>query len=254
MITIIIDGVQHSVERGMTVLEAARANTIDIPALCYHPALQPSGACKLCAVEVTGSSGRATTILSCVLKVKEGLSVKTEGELVDNARIRAFRKLLTMAPQSAKIRKLADHYGVDLGPPPDGCIRCRLCVRVCKEIVSAAALRMEKKDGANFVMPIEGKCIGCGTCVNICPTDVIRMEDIDNIRTISIRDRVIGRHPLEICEACGKRYATPKFLAHIEARTGLHPHVKEEHHYCPTCAKFMSDRIKSFSRQTRRLR
>ena len=210
MITIIIDGVKYPVEKEMTVLEAARANGIEIPALCYHPALQPSGACKLCAVEVTGSSGRATTILSCVLKVKEGLSVKTQGELVDHARIKAFRKLLTMAPQSAKIRALAEHYGVHLGSPPDGCIRCRLCIRVCKEIVGAAALRMEKRERANYVVPIEGKCIGCGTCVNICPTDVIRMEDHDDIRTISIRDRVIGRHPLEICEACGKRYADRK--------------------------------------------
>lgn len=254
MITIFIDGGEYSVEKGMTVLEVLRANDIDIPALCFHPAIQPSGACKLCAVEITAASGRATTMLSCALKVKDGMSVKTGGERVQSARIKAFRKLLTMAPQSKVIRDLAARHGVDLGPPPDGCIRCRLCIRVCKEIVGAAALHMEKRDGVQYVVPVEGKCIGCGTCVNICPTDVIRMEDVENIRTILIRNRIIGRHPLEVCEGCGKRYATPRFLAHIEARTDPHPHLKEMHHYCPTCAKFMSDRVKSFSRQTRRLR
>ncbi len=48
-------------------------------------------------------------------------------------------------------------------PPPDGCVRCHLCIRVCKEIVGAGALKMEKKDGVNFVVPMEGLCIGCGT-------------------------------------------------------------------------------------------
>jgi bidirectional [NiFe] hydrogenase diaphorase subunit len=61
------------------------------------------------------------------------------------------------------------------------------------------------------VVPIPDACIGCGTCANLCPTQVIKVEDLENVRTISIRDEVIGRHPLETCEGCGKRFATPKF-------------------------------------------
>jgi len=147
---------------------------------------------------------------------------------------------------------LAKSYGIDPGPPPDGCVRCRLCIRVCKEIVGPAALKMEKRDGMNYVVPIEGLCIGCGTCANICPTKVIAVEDKESMRTISIRDEVIGRHPLERCEGCGKLFATPRFLDHIHKRTAGHTDVKAHHNYCPTCAKLFSDRIRSFSERSQK--
>jgi bidirectional [NiFe] hydrogenase diaphorase subunit len=80
---------------------------------------------------------------------------------------------------------------------------------------------------------------------------VIRLEDQDGVRTISIRDEVVGRHVLERCEACGKSFATQKFIKHIGERTLLHPDVKEHHLYCPTCAKLFSGRIKSLSKLKR---
>jgi bidirectional [NiFe] hydrogenase diaphorase subunit len=253
MVTITIDDRQYQVEAGSSVLEAARSNDVSIPTLCYHPSLRPSGSCRLCAVEVPGrSGGRRVTMLACVLKVKDGLVIKTKSDAVSRARTRAFRNLLQMAPQAKNIIALAKSYGIDPGPPSDGCVRCRLCVRVCKEIVGPGALKMEKIDGMNYVVPIEGLCIGCGTCANICPTDVIIVADHDNVRTISIRDEIIGKHPLERCEGCGKLYATPKFLDHIHKRTSSHTEVKSPHNYCPTCAKLFSDRIKTFSDHTQR--
>ncbi len=253
MVTITIDDRQYQAEEGSSVLEAARSNDLRIPTLCYHPSLRPSGSCRLCAVEVPGrSSGRQVTMLACVLKVKDGLVIKTKSDAVSRARTRAFRNLLQMAPQAKNIIALAKSYDIDPGPPADGCVRCRLCVRVCKEIVGPGALKMEKIDGMNYVVPIEGLCIGCGTCANICPTDVILVEDHDNVRTISIRDEVIGRHPLERCEGCGKQYATPKFLNHIHKRTAAHTEVKSQHRYCPTCAKLFSDRIRTVNDRTQR--
>ncbi len=251
MINITIDGEEYQAEEGMSVLDTAKKNNIAIPSLCYHPALKPSGSCKLCAVEIPGKSGRQTATLSCILKVKEGLAVKTKGESITEARTRAFHNLLGMAPQSELIRNLAKSCGIDLGPPPDGCIRCRLCIQVCNDIVGPAALKMEKRDGKNYVTPVEGRCIGCGTCANICPTKAIRMHDVENVRTISIRDELIGRHPLERCEGCGRLFETTTFLKHIGNRTVKHPDVKEHHKYCPTCAKLFSDRIRSVHRHNR---
>jgi predicted molibdopterin-dependent oxidoreductase YjgC len=253
MLHLTIDGQSYEAEDGKTVLEVLKENGFDIPTLCYHPALKPSGSCKLCAVEMAGrASGRRMAMLSCILKVKDGMEVLTSGEVVERARTRAFRNLLRMAPQSSAIIALAQKYKIDAGTPPDGCIRCRLCIRVCKEIVGPGALKMEKRDGQNFVVPIEDACIGCGTCANICPTRVIKVEDHDNVRTISIRDDIIGRHPLERCEGCGRLYATPKFLDHIHHRTATHADVKTHHSYCPTCAKLFSDRIKSVSERARK--
>ena len=98
MINITIDGQCFETEEGRTVLEVPRGNDIRLPALCYHPALKPSGACRLCALEVEGKSGRRTTMLACVLRVKEGLEVKTTGDLFKRARRQAFEHLLEMAP------------------------------------------------------------------------------------------------------------------------------------------------------------
>jgi bidirectional [NiFe] hydrogenase diaphorase subunit len=179
-------------------------------------------------------------MLSCILKVSDGLEITTTGPIVDAARKKAFQNLLRMAPQSDRLRRMAREHGVDLGPPPDGCVRCRLCVRVCKEIVGAGALKMKKIDGVAFVVPEPDRCIGCGTCANICPTGVIRVEDRENVRTVTIRDELIGKHPLERCEGCGRWFATTRFIDFIDRRTAPHPHVKETHAYCPTCAKLFS--------------
>jgi len=255
MLTITIDDRPCKVEDGISVLEAARANGFKIPTLCYHPALRPSGACKLCAVEVVAKSGRPIAMLSCILRVKEGLEVKTRGDIVTRSRRRAFRNLLQMAPQSKFIRDLAEEFEIDLGPPPDGCIRCRLCIRVCKEIVGPGALKMEQREGRNYVVPLEGRCIGCGTCANLCRTGAIRVEDHDNVRTILIRDEVIGRHPLVRCEGCGKMFATPKFIDYIDQKRRTdHPDVKTHHHYCPTCAKVFSDRVQTLGLRPQKLR
>lgn len=246
MIRLNIDGRECESVEGRTILEVARANDVRIPTLCYHPALKPSGACKLCAVEVEEPGRRKRVILSCLLKAKEGMVIRTQSEAVKEARTAAFQKLLRMAPDSEIIRSLAKVYDIPVEAPPDECIRCRLCVRVCKEIVGPGALKMEKRDGANFVIP-SGGCIGCGTCANLCPTHAIRIEDTDNVRVITIRDEVIGRHPLERCEGCGKQFATPGFLKHIEDRTvPRHPDVKAHHKYCATCAKLFSDRVRTF--------
>jgi predicted molibdopterin-dependent oxidoreductase YjgC len=255
MTSITIDGKTYRAEKGASVLAVARAHRISIPTLCYHPALKPSGSCKLCAVETVAKHGRRTTMLSCIMKVRGRLEVKTSGDLVDKARRRAFKRLFQMAPQSIQIRRLAEDFGVDTGTPPDGCIRCHLCIRVCKEIVGAGALKMVTRKGVKLVTPIDGRCVGCGTCANLCPTNAIVVTDSEDVRTITVRDDVIGRHPLVRCEGCGKRFATPRYIDLIEDKRRMdHPDVKLHHHYCPTCAKLFSDRVQAIKSKPQKLR
>ena len=238
MVTIVIDGKDYVVEEGHSLLKVLRSNGKNIPSLCYHPALKtPIGACKLCAVEIRVKDKPSKVALSCAVKTGEGLQVEIATEAVRLARSNAIQQLLAFAPQSGALLKLADSYGIETPFQPDGCIRCHLCERVCREIVGADALKTVKREGRKFIVPVEGACIGCGTCANICPTQAIRIEDKETVRTISIRDEIIGIHPLERCEGCGKRFATPKFLEYIHHRTLHHPDVKEHHQYCPSCAK-----------------
>lgn len=249
-VTVVIDEQTCQAAAGEPLFKVAKAHGIFIPSLCYHPALRPSGACKLCVVEVLSGRSRNLTMLSCVLKVQQGLEVRTSSHLVTQKREKAFQNLLRMAPQAKEIRQLATTCGIDAGPPPDGCLRCRLCIRVCKEVVGPGALEIVKRDGEAYVVPIEGRCIGCGTCANICPTKVIALSDQEGVRTITIRDEVIGRHPLERCEGCGRLFATPRFLDRIHERTRQHPDVKAHHLYCPVCSKLFSDRIRSQASHT----
>jgi NADH dehydrogenase/NADH:ubiquinone oxidoreductase subunit G len=45
-----IDDHEYEAEEGLTVLQVARTHCIQIPTLCYHPSLRPSGSCRLCYV------------------------------------------------------------------------------------------------------------------------------------------------------------------------------------------------------------
>ncbi len=192
MTEIFINGKPIACEENQTVLEAARHCGIDIPHLCYHPALKPSGACRVCGVEVTSPTGRQTVMLSCLLKVKPGLNVLTDSPMVNAHRQTAFERLIQLAPHARRIRDLAERYHVKLPPEPDECIRCRLCIRVCQEIVKAGALKMEKTAAGGRVGKGDGRCIGCGTCANICPTDVIQVTDKDSVRIVSIQGKSSG--------------------------------------------------------------
>jgi bidirectional [NiFe] hydrogenase diaphorase subunit len=247
-IHIVIDGNSYKAEEGMTILEVLKQHGFKIPTLCYHKALRPIGACKLCAVEVTSKGGKSRVMLSCILKAKEALSIATDSAPVLEAREKAMQRLLSLAPQAKRLRQIAEEFNIPTGPIPDGCVRCRLCIRVCAEVVGAGALKMEKRDGTTYVVPMEGLCIGCGTCANICPTDTIHLVDEEGIRTITIRDETIGIHPLMRCESCGRYFASQKFLAHVSEATSPHVDIKEHHRYCPTCSKLFSDRAKSSTR------
>jgi predicted molibdopterin-dependent oxidoreductase YjgC len=245
MIPILVNNSSLQVEEDENLLKTLQVAGVRIPAICFHPALHKAvGVCRLCTVEVATPGKPPQAKRACLVKTHPGLAVQTESVAIQTAREKAMRALLKQAPQSERLIHLAQEFGIRIDPAPDGCIRCLLCERVFKEVVGAGALRLVKRDGLRLIAPVEGRCIGCGTCANICPTQVIHIRDDENVRTISIRDEVIGRHPLETCEGCGRRFATPKFLevAH-ERAVDHHPDVKDHHRYCPECAKRLSPRV-----------
>ena len=70
--TLKIDGADISARADQTILEAARENNISIPTLCHLDGLSDVGACRLCLVEVTGTS---RLFPSCVTRVEEGMQI-----------------------------------------------------------------------------------------------------------------------------------------------------------------------------------
>ena len=85
-VRITIDGKTTLVDAGVTILEAARQQSISIPTLCHHPALSERGGCRMCVVEVDGASRLAA---SCVTPVRDGMDVVTV-----NARIIETRRTI----------------------------------------------------------------------------------------------------------------------------------------------------------------
>ena len=73
MITVKINGVDYSVEKGCTVLEAAKAAHIDIPTLCYLKDINEIGACRLCLVEVSEGGKPFRMVTACVYPCTDGM-------------------------------------------------------------------------------------------------------------------------------------------------------------------------------------
>jgi heterodisulfide reductase subunit A len=183
MITLIIDGQELHAEEGQTILEVARENGIEIPTLCYHPLLEPYGACRLCVVEIV-AGGRPGLQTACTYPIAEGLEVLTRSPSVVEARRVILGLLLSRTPNVEVIQDLAREYGITEPPfptdtPDERCILCGHCVRTCAELVKAHVLNfsergIERRVGPPFLEKTR-QCIGCGACTIMCPTGAIEI-------------------------------------------------------------------------------
>ncbi|MBW1615201.1 MAG: (2Fe-2S)-binding protein [Deltaproteobacteria bacterium] len=193
MIRFKINDKEVKARKGWTILETAREYNIEIPTLCFHEAVAPSGACRLCMVELREGDW-SKTVASCIYPAQEGLNVYTETDKISNIRRWIFEMLLSTCPASFEIADMAKKYGVTstrfaIKDPTETCILCGLCVRICEEAVGLSAISIvdrgvRKKIGAPFMAPTD-VCVACGCCVTVCPTS--KMESIfDNVRKKSI--------------------------------------------------------------------
>jgi NADH dehydrogenase/NADH:ubiquinone oxidoreductase subunit G len=190
MIQLTINNQAIQVQPGRTILEACRENGIPIPTLCYHPALEPYGACRLCMVEIAQPQRPLRLAAACTYPCEEGLLVKTETPAVQRSRRIMAELLLAGAPDSPELLALAEELGVSEVryrlPQQEQCILCGLCVRACQEIVGLAAISFAQRGIHKQVSPpfkvAASACIACGTCVLICPTRAIHLRDVSGTR------------------------------------------------------------------------
>ncbi len=92
MIKLTINGQEITAPAGSTILEAAKANGIYIPTLCYDEAVEVYGACGLCVVE---AEGVPKLLRSCSAKISEGMVINTESERVVKSRKIAMELLMS---------------------------------------------------------------------------------------------------------------------------------------------------------------
>ena len=175
-----INGLEVSVEKGATILEAARFLGFPIPTLCHMDGLSSYGACRLCLVEI-GEKGNSKLVTSCTYPAEEGLVVRTASARVVRARKMVLELLLASCPQSKIIQDLASAHEVRrqrFKQEHEDCILCGLCVRMCEEQMVAKAIgfrgRGENRTlGTPFDIKSE-ECRLCGGCMYVCPACQLR--------------------------------------------------------------------------------
>jgi NADH-quinone oxidoreductase subunit G len=74
-VTLTIDGIEVTAEKGELVIRVAERMGIAIPRFCDHPLLAPAGACRQCLVDI---EGQRKPVASCTQTVAEGMVVKTQ--------------------------------------------------------------------------------------------------------------------------------------------------------------------------------
>ncbi len=238
VINLTIDGRQLKATDGQTILQVAKENGIEIPTLCYHEAVEPYGACRMCIVEIV-KGGRSRLVASCLYPVEEGLEVKTESPRVVSNRKMLLELLLAKCSKNPVIKDLAAEMGID-GTfvreeylEDHDCVVCGLCVRVCEQVVGVSAISLvsrgvDKHPAPPFHEPAKD-CIGCGSCYYICPTGAIKMEDREDTRIIH---NWKVEFKLKKCKACGNYWAPEKQLDYIAKKWGLPEGIFD---VCPNC-------------------
>ncbi len=204
-VVISIDGKYITTIAGSNLLQVARENGIDIPGLCYHRKISPTGACRLCVVK---RKGEENVVMSCTLTAEEGVEITAFDEELESLRKRTVEYLLCEHNEenddtySDELRDLVVRYGLDdvnqrqfpkvkgnkefkiddsspvLSHDPTKCIKCFRCIKACEEVQGKSVLSFSERGINSYIIAGlddwgNSECDGCGECVQLCPTGAL---------------------------------------------------------------------------------
>lgn len=240
MFTIEVNNREIKAKQGEMILDALRREGIKVPTLCYMKDLFPTGACRMCVVEIEGYKG---LVPSCAMPVSEGMKIQTHSPKAIKARKTIIELLLANHPDdclycvrngNCELQDLSEElavrqrrftgnkstYEIDASSPsilrdPAKCILCGKCVRVCEEIQGVSAIDFVErgckteigtafKEGLNI-----SSCINCGQCITACPTGALREKS--NVKEVmdalaDPKKHVVVQHAPSISVTIGEEF------------------------------------------------
>jgi NADH-quinone oxidoreductase subunit G/NADP-reducing hydrogenase subunit HndD len=244
MINIEVNGRTVWAEKGEMLLTALRRAGIKVPTLCHIDGLTPTGACRMCVVEVEGQRG---LVPSCAFPAADGMKVRTHSPRAVQARKTIIELLLANHPDdclycvrngNCELQALAEELGVrsrrfagdrtrhalDASSPsivrdPAKCILCSKCVRICEEVQHVSAIDFigrgsRSKIGTAFDEGLNvSSCVNCGQCVTVCPTGALaeKSQIQEVIEALNDKDKlVVVQHAPAVSVALGEEFGVPQ--------------------------------------------
>lgn len=178
MINVVINDKEYQVEEGSTIIEAIRANGMDITTLCYLKDCMNVGKCGVCAVEVEGKNN---LVLACLTKIEEGMVIKTDTEKVQE-RVKT------------RVSALLNKHEFKCGPCPrrENCELLKLVIKTKAKAATPFVVKEKKEyidDRSKSIMIDRSKCILCGRCVAACSTktgtNTLKIANVNGTRIVT---------------------------------------------------------------------
>ena len=228
-IKLFVNGDEVEVETGKNLVDAIGAIGIEIPHLCYHPALGADGNCRMCLVGL--EEGGPPLVPACKTPAREGMKVLLDAEHIKKIQRDVMEFELINHPIDCPVCdqagecKLQDYYMAHDGQPSrmrepqvqkskqmdfgggvvhdqERCIVCGRCVRFLRQITKTGELGIINRTDTTRVNIFPGRPIDNRyglNVVDLCPVGAMTSSDFRFKQRVWFLKKAPG-----ICHGCSK--------------------------------------------------